>query len=610
MSAKDSIIEQAVKLNSELSVGIIPIAGGSKRPKEADWNNNARYGEEEIRELNPEDNYGVICEGITVIDFDPRNMDVRDPTDDNEVEWMIHLIREAHDLGDTFEVVTGGGGVHLYYRGETKSKKLANGVDVKSGRGHQVVGPGSVHPNTGKSYWVWRDDEMESLASTRLAVTSSASGASSPSSPSFDSENWESADIPEDGFGEGERNDGLYRHLCKYRAMGMGDKELEMYARVTNRLHVHPSLPESEVAKIVEQALKHTPGTMAMDTLMRDSIAALAKSGEPQGWIDRSGLREMKEPEYLVKGVLPSHGVGHLVGESYAGKTFVALDLALSLASSEIEKWMGHDAPGEHSVAYIAMEGGFDLGQRVDAWEELNGPVKDDNLRLLVEQDFDLMKPSALETLKEIESFNPSVLIIDTQSLAAPQADENDNSSMTALMSTVKLLSQAFGCLVILVHHAGYSADRARGASAQFANMDVSLYVKAGSSQDDLRTLKVTKLKSGRLPDDMKFRLVESGNSVVAQLETEAGTASEPDTLESCKNTQEKILWALRQDWASDGVSVARIADEVGRAKTTVRPEVSKLVESGEIVELVPADKGSNSAALYGLKSDDESDDD
>lgn len=303
----------------------------------------------------------------------------------------------------------------------------------------------------------------------------------------------------------------------------------------------------------------------------------------PEGWISIDQLMDMPEPEYLIEGVLPKYGVGHLVGASSGGKTFIALHIAMTLARGD-DNWLGFPTSGEqHRVAYIAMEGGFDLGQRVQAWMQMYGAVNSENIRFLVEQPFDLMTADAAEALKGLQDFHPSVLFIDTQSLAAPKADENDNASMTALMSTVKLISQAYGCLVILVHHAGHSNDRARGASAQYANMDVSFFVKAGKEHTDPRTLIVDKLKSGLPPDPIHFQLVESGNSVVVHRvdPIEEMISENPDVF-APTTTQQKILAYLIERMEDPGrtnsASRSQISKGTDLAPTTVRRNLAVLM--------------------------------
>lgn len=95
---------------------------------------------------------GVPCEpsGLLVIDWDPRN----GPDDLHDLEQRLG------PLPLTVEVLTGGGGRHLYFQlpaFETRGE-LAPGVELKR-RGY-VVAPPTIHPDTGRAYeWAEHPDE-------------------------------------------------------------------------------------------------------------------------------------------------------------------------------------------------------------------------------------------------------------------------------------------------------------------------------------------------------------------------------------------------------------------------------------------------------------------
>jgi hypothetical protein len=580
-----SIRDTAEWMVEHHKVSVIPLGKESKRPQEPDWPNMGRATAEEVRTgLEAEENYGVLCEGMTIIDFDPRNMDVLDSDDESQVEYLIMLIRKAHKLGPTLEVTTGGGGMHLYYHGESNMRKLEQGVDIKSGRAHQVVGPGSIHPNTRRKYFVssLKGATIQPLPSTVRPVATHEPGDYVGTG--------ESADIPEGGIEEGDRNLGLYRYLCKMRAFGVDDDTLDLLAVITNKTKIHPPMGEQEVQTIANSAKKFEAGTMALDQLTQGVLTNMASERKqraeiPEGWITPDQLEAMEEPEYLIEKVLPRYGVGHLVGESYAGKTFVALDMAMRLATGA-EEWMGHKLLGTpERVAYVAMEGGFDLGQRVRAWREMHGGEPSDDILFLVEQPFDLMGPEAADALDKLDDFQPSVIFIDTQSLAAPRVDENDNSGMTSLMSNVKLMASAYGCLVMLVHHAGFGdKGRERGASSQFANMDVSLFVKKGQSQNAVGSIKMRKLKSGPLSDDMHFVLEDSGKSVaVMQVDPIEEMQDTEDTFEFSPGVL-RILDILKSpDLAEDGATLDLIAKWADRSETVTRRHLKTLEEAHHV---------------------------
>ena len=567
-----SIKEQALEFALKHDLAVIPLEPGTKKPLEMGWATMGRRTADQIDAM-PEGNYGVLTEGITVVDFDPRNMDVSDPEDDNMVSYMIDLIRRTYGLTETLEIATGSGGVHLYYLGESRPGKLEKGVDIKSGPASQVVGPGSLHIVTGKPYRVWNDvermDILPSLLEARGPISSQEWDGKTTNEPK------------EEGIVKGNRDEGLFKHLCHMRRKGLGDTEMRYYAYAINQTQVHPPLTQPEVDKLIRQAIQYEPGTAALESLMVDAaITARKEEDRPSGWLNLDEIHNLPEPSYLVDGMLPDRGVGHMVGKSYAGKTFVALDLALSLAQGR-DTWFGHRiVEGGCRVAYVAMEGGFDLGQRVDAWTAHNGPVPADRMNFLVEEpEFSLMTKEGLDFLEYLSTdYRPGLLIIDTQALAAPGLDENDNAKMSDLMGACKNISTFTGAHVMLVHHAGYSAERARGASSQYASMDVSFYVNT-TKDEKSKTLKMTKLKAGPLVDEMAFTLEKSQNSVVVQAADPLELLDEeyPELVEFTP-AQQKIHDVLEGLTAGGHrVTVKTVSTEADYSVRTVRPALNKL---------------------------------
>lgn len=108
--------------------------------------------------LSPEDikgNFGVVLQDDDVIvDVDPRNF----PKGENSLSRLIDDLGVEKTEFLTFTVKTGGGGLHLYFKKPKELKirgslKDYRGIEFKT-KGQQIVGAGSIHPETHKAYEV------------------------------------------------------------------------------------------------------------------------------------------------------------------------------------------------------------------------------------------------------------------------------------------------------------------------------------------------------------------------------------------------------------------------------------------------------------------------
>lgn len=110
--------------------------------------------------LSPRDikgNYGVVLQDDDIIvDVDPRNF----PKGENSLSRLIENLGIAKSEFVTFTVKTGGGGLHLYFKKPNDFKirgslKEYRGIEFKT-KGQQIVGAGSIHPESKKAYEVKR----------------------------------------------------------------------------------------------------------------------------------------------------------------------------------------------------------------------------------------------------------------------------------------------------------------------------------------------------------------------------------------------------------------------------------------------------------------------
>lgn len=89
-----------------------------------------------------------------------------------------------------------------------------------------------------------------------------------------------------------------------------------------------------------------TPGWATEGGQEVGSVAALGGAGShstppsPSRLLTMRELRQRPKPRWLIEDVLPEEGIGSIFGPTYSGKTFVGIDLALSVANG-LSYWHG-----------------------------------------------------------------------------------------------------------------------------------------------------------------------------------------------------------------------------------------------------------------------------
>lgn len=166
-------------------------------------------------------------------------------------------------------------------------------------------------------------------------------------------------------------------------------------------------------------------------------------------------------PSWIVKGVIPAADLIVLFGESGAGKSFMALDLAAAIARGT--EWRGRRVR-QGKVVYIAAEGAGGFRNRVVAYcrehqlEPAAVPIS-----VIAGAPNLLQREDALDVAADIvQAGGADLIIVDTFAQVTPGANENAAEDMGLALGHCRGLRRATGAPVLLVHHSG--KDQARGA--------------------------------------------------------------------------------------------------------------------------------------------------
>ena len=220
---------------------------------------------------------------------------------------------------------------------------------------------------------------------------------------------------------------------------------------------------------------------------------------------------------WLIKNVLEVGGLAMLVGESGVGKSFVVIDIAVSVALGE--PWL--DLPtAQGPVFVISGEGYSGFRNRLKAISKhrersLRGePIFFSNAAISLNDPASVLTArKTIVSLKEKHG-EPALIIIDTLHRNAGGADENSAKDISAVLKEIdtKLRVFAKSCAVLIVHHSGHGEkSRARGSSSLYGAMDTELMLKREG--EDVVTLSITKQKNHEPMRDitLRFQTVDLG---------------------------------------------------------------------------------------------------
>ena len=158
---------------------------------------------------------------------------------------------------------------------------------------------------------------------------------------------------------------------------------------------------------------------------------------------------------------MPEKSLAMMYGEPGCGKTFIALDMARSVAHQVA--WQSQTVTGGQ-VVYVAGEGVGGLKKRIAAWHIHKG---------LSQRAPFVVVPSAVDLLDEHNTADlhltiqavadgPVALVIFDTLAGSMTGDENSSQDIGRAIGAMDGVREAFNCCVMAIHHSG--KDSARGA--------------------------------------------------------------------------------------------------------------------------------------------------
>lgn len=207
-------------------------------------------------------------------------------------------------------------------------------------------------------------------------------------------------------------------------------------------------------------------------------------------------LSEMDVPpqQFVIEGLIPM-GLGLLVAKPKIGKSWMILDLCLSVAAGE--PFLGYRTH-QHGTLYLALEDGE--GRLQDRMNKvLHGKSVPKAARFSITAS--RMDDGLIDELSTVLDANPDIRLvcIDTLSKVRPKekAFENAYTADYAYMGALKEFADSRGICVLLVHHTSKrrtddSFESINGSTGIMGASDYTIILNKGDRNEEDATLSVT----------------------------------------------------------------------------------------------------------------------
>jgi transposase-like protein len=299
--------------------------------------------------------------------------------------------------------------------------------------------------------------------------------------------------------------------------------------------------------------------------------------------VQRAHLLTAPPPDrrWLIENLWGDETVGIVGGEPKAGKSLLALDMAVAVASGRpcLDRFLVRRAgrvllyAAEDSqaivrqrLAYISRQHGLDLAQ-LDLWV-ITAPA----VRLDVPEDRRLLAAT-------VETLQPVLLILDPF-VRLHRIDENASAEVVPLLAALRDLQRRFHCSVLIVHHARKGAAGVRSGQALRGSSEFHAWADAGIFlrwRGDRLILSTEHRAHPALPD-LPLYLHEDGDDAALVIDT--GQQAEPER--PVVPEPQRILDALAQ--LGRAVSLRCLREQCRMKTASLCDLLNELKREGKVV--------------------------
>jgi hypothetical protein len=284
---------------------------------------------------------------------------------------------------------------------------------------------------------------------------------------------------------------------------------------------------------------------------------------------------------WLVEGLWAEQAVGIVGGQPKCFKSWLALDLAVSVASgTPCLRRYATSRPGP-VLLYAAEDALHVVRERLEGicaaaavslkrlpLHVITSPV----LRLDLEPDRDALAAA-------VERLQPRLLVLDPF-VRLHRVDENQAGEVAPLLAYLRELERRFATSVLLVHHAGKggharAGQALRGSSEFHAWGDSNLYLRRKGTELTL----TVEHRASSAPPSLALELRESGSGISLVVAGDGAPAQAPPRLAA----RQRVLDALAE--AGEPLAVRQLRERSRIRTATLCDLLRQLVEDGEVIK-------------------------
>lgn len=400
----------------------------------------------------PNANIGIATgreSGIIVVDVDPRH------GGDQSLE---RLYRDHLYQSSTVRSLTGGGGIHEIFAFPDDGDTIRNkggvgglaGLDIRSNGGLIVVPP-SLHASGKRYRWAVLPTTHPPAALPMFLHQKLVERKAKEVNGDWDH--------VFDGISNGERDSTLFRYACYLRNLNLGRRQIEILVLRAAATCANP-FPEEEALKKVDQAFGYTPAATESAIGRLPSL----RISDYWEWV----VSNTRELPWLVEGWVPRESTGLIVGKSQSFKSWLSLELAISIARGR--SFLGrYPVHSSGKVVFIQREDSAQvtiprlaallgtLPIREVGPEEWEVPVPDrldGNLLIEHSDNFTLENAALMRQFEEyIGDIKPVLVIMDPLNALVSASDFM--SGAPERMRLLKRLRNLHHTTFEIVHHTG-----------------------------------------------------------------------------------------------------------------------------------------------------------